>query len=135
MAIVYIPTVKTTVGGVAHITETNERTDSFTFTSVGTDGAYLARTFDSSNNVTDEFKDQKTTILFYNSGASDLTVDILPGDSYAAHNKKTITVEDGTYAAVQIDSAYFKDVNGTDKIGAVHIDPSASVGVALIEFR
>ena len=140
MAAVYISTVKKTVGGVAHIVEPNEISDGFTFTSVSdtTNGAYLARAYDASNNVTDEFKDQKTTILFYNASTADCTVQIKAGDAYAAYNDVPLVVESGKYAYAQIDSAYFKNVNDTitgGKIGAVHIVPGATINVALIESR
>ena len=139
MAAVYIPTVKKTVGGVAHIVEPNEISDGFTLTSVSdtTNGAYLARAYDASNNVTDEFKDAKTNIIFYNASTSDATVVIKAGDAYAACNDKSLTVEHGKYAFAQIDSAYFKCVNGATGMlqGAVHIVPSATVSVALIENR
>lgn len=140
MAAVYIDTVKKTVSGVEHIVEPNELSDGFTLTSVSdtTNGAYLARTYDASNNVTDEFKDQKTTILFYNASTSDATVVIKAGDSYAAYNDLPVIVKGQKYHSMQIDSAYFKCINGGASPmlqGAVHIVPSATVSVALIENR
>ena len=142
MAAVYIPTIKKTVSGVAHTVEPNELSDSFTFTSVSdsTNGAYLARTYDASSNVTDEFKDQKTNILFYNASTSDATVVIKAGDAYAAYNDLSVTVKATAYHYMQIDSAYFKVVSGgvddsTALQGAVHIIPEATVSVALIENR
>ena len=139
MAAVYIPTVKKTVSGVAHIVEPNEISDGFTFTSVSdtTNGAYLARAYDASNNVTDEYKDQKTTILFYNTSTADCTVKVKAGDAYAAYNDIDLVVESGKYAFAQVDSAYFKCVNGTSGMlqGAVHIVPGATINVALIESR
>ena len=139
MAAVYISTVKKTVGGASHIVEPNEISDGFTFTQVSdtTNGAYLARTYDASDNVTDEFKDQKTTILFYNTSTSDCTVNIKAGDAYAAYNDIPLVVESGKYAYAQIDSAYFKCVNATSGMvqGAVHIVPEATINVALIESR
>lgn len=140
MAAVYISTVKKTVGGVGHIVEPNEISDGFTLTSVSdtTNGAYLARTYDVSNNVTDKFKDQKTNIIFYNASTSDATVVIKAGDAYAACNDVSLTVEGQKYAFAQIDSAYFRCVNGGASPmlqGAVHIVPSATVSVALIENR
>lgn len=139
MAAVYIATVKKTVDGVAHIVEPNEISDGFDFTSVTdtTNGAYLARTYDASNNVTDEFKDQKTTILFYNTSTSDCTVNIKAGDAYAACNDLPVVVPSGKYAYQQIDSAYFKCVNASTGMlqGAVHIVPGATIKVALIESR
>lgn len=140
MAAVYISTVKKTVSGVTHVVEPNEISDGFDFTTVSdtTNGAYLARSYDASNNVTDEFKDQKTNILFYNASTADCTVNIKAGDAYAAYNDLPVVVPSGKYAYQQIDSAYFKNVNDTitgGKIGAVHIVPGASIKVALIENR
>jgi len=139
MAAVYISTVKKTVGGASHIVEPNEISNGFTFTSVSdtTNGAYLARAYDASNNVTDEYKDQKTNILFYNTSTSDCTVVVKAGDAYAAYNDLPLVVESGKYAFAQIDSAYFKCVNGTSgmKQSAVHIVPGATINVALIENR
>lgn len=137
MAAVYIPTVKKTVGSVAHIVEPNEISDGFAFTTVSdtTNGAYLARTFDSDNAVEDEFKDAKTNIVIYNSGGSEVTVTFKAGDSYAACNDLAVKVDAGKYAFIQIDSAYFKIVNTDAGIGTVHIVPSASVDVAVIENR
>ena len=142
MAAVYIPTIKKTVSGVAHIVEPNELSDSFTFTSVSdsTNGAYLARTYDASNNVTDEFKDAKTNILFYNASTSDATVVFKAGDSYGACNDLNVTVKGSSYHYMQIDSAYFKVVSGgyndsTAVEKAVHIVPDATVAVAIIENR
>ena len=140
MAAVYISTVKKTVSGVTHIVEPNEISDGFDFTTVSdtTNGAYLARSYDASNNVTDEFKDQKTNILFYNASTADCTVNIKAGDAYAAYNDIPVVVPSGKYAYQQIDSAYFKCVNGAASPavqGAVHIVPSATVSVALIENR
>lgn len=139
MAAVYISTVKKTVGGASHIVEPNEISNGFTFTSVSdtTNGAYLARAYDASNNVTDEFKDQKTTILFYNTSTADCTVVVKAGDAYAANNDLPLVVESGKYAYAQIDSAYFKCVNDTSgmKQGAVRIVPDATINVALIESR
>lgn len=142
MAKVYIPTIKKTVSGVAHIVEPNEISDSFTFTSVAdsTNGAYLARAYDASSNVTDEFKDQKTNILFYNASTSDATVVIKAGDAYASYNDLSVTVKGQAYHFMQIDSAYFKVVSGgvEDSMalqGAVHIVPNATISVALIENR
>lgn len=142
MAAVYISTVKKTVDGASHIVEPNEISNGFDFTTVSdtTNGAYLARSYDASNNVTDEFKDQKTTILFYNASTSDCTVKIKAGDAYAAFNDLPLTVESGKYAYAQIDSAYFKVVSGgygdsLAKQGAVRIVPEASIKVALIESR
>ena len=140
MAAAYIATVKKTVSGVTHIVEPNEISDGFDLTSVSdtTNGAYLARTYDASNNVTDEFEDAKTNIIFYNASTSDATVVIKAGDAYAACNDLSLTVPHEKYAFVQIDSAYFKCVNGGAspmKQGAVHIVPSATVSAALIENR
>ena len=140
MAAAYISTIKKTVGGVAHIVEPNEISDDFTFTSVSdtTNGAYLARSYDASNNVTAEFKDAKTNILFYNASTSDVTVTIKAGDGYAACNDLPVTVKGQKYHYQQIDSAYFKCVSGGAspmKEGAIHIIPSATVSVALIENR
>ena len=137
MAAVYIPTVKKTVGGVAHIVEPNEISDGFAFTTVSdtTNGAYLARTFGSGNVVEDEFKDAKTNIVIYNSGSGEATVTFKAGDSYAACNDLTVKVGAGKYAFIQVDSAYFKVVSADEGIGAIHIVPSASVGVAVIENR
>lgn len=142
MAAVFIPTIKKTVSGVAHTVEPNELSDSFTFTSVAdsTNGAYLARTFDASNNVTDEFKDQKTNIIFYNASTSDATVVVKAGDAYASYNDLSVTVKASSYQFMQIDSAYFKVVSGgagdsAALQGAVHIVPNATVSVALIENR
>lgn len=142
MAAVYISTIKKTVSGVSHIVEPNEISNDFTLTSVAdsTNGAYLARAYDASNNVTDEFKDAKTNILFYNASTSDVDVVVKAGDSYAACNDLTVTVKGQKYHFMQIDSAYFKVVSGgyddsTAKEGAVHIIPSATVSVALIENR
>lgn len=140
MAAVYIPTIKKTVGGVEHIVEPNEISDGFTFTTVSdsTNGAYLARAYDASNNVEAEFKDSKTNILFYNASTSDVSVVIKAGDAYAACNDLALTVKGQKYQFAQIDSAYFKCVSGGDSPmvqGAVHIIPDASVGVALIENR
>lgn len=142
MAAVFIPTIKKTVSGVAHVVEPNEISDSFTFTSVAdsTNGAYLARAYDASSNVTDEFKDAKTNILFYNASTSDATVVVKAGDAYAAYNDLQETVKAQSYHFMQIDSAYFKVVSGgygdsaaVEK--AVHIIPSATISVALIENR
>ena len=140
MAASYIETVKKTVSGVTHIVEPNELSDGFTLTSVSdtTNGAYLARSYDASNNVTEEFKDQKTNILFYNASTADATVVIKAGDAYAAHNDLSVTIKGQKYHYQQIDSAYFKCVNGAASPalqGAVHIVPSATVSVALIENR
>lgn len=142
MAAVFIPTVKKTVSGVKHIVEPNEISDSFAFTSVAdsTNGAYLARTYDASSNVTDEFKDAKTNILFYNASTSDATVVVKAGDGYAACNDLSVTVKASSYHFMQIDSAYFKVVSGgagdsAALQSAVHIVPNATVSVALIENR
>ena len=140
LLVVYISTIKKTVSGVAHIVEPNELSDDFTLTSVSdsTNGCYIARTFNASNEVTDEFKDQKTNILFYNASTSDAIVHIKAGDSYAACNDLDITVKGQKYHFVQIDSAYFKVVSGADAPaieGAVHIVPEATVSVAVIENR
>ena len=142
MAAVFIPTIKKTVSGVAHVVEPNEISDSFTFTSVAdsTNGAYLARSYDASSNVTDEFKDQKTNILFYNASTSDATVVVKAGDAYAAYNDLSVTVKGQAYHFMQIDSAYFKVVSGgyddsTAVEKAIHIVPNATVSVALIENR
>ena len=142
MAAAYIPTVKKTVSGVAHIVEPNEISDGFTLTSVSdsTNGAYLARTYDASNKVTDEFKDQKTNILLYNASTSDATVVFKAGDSYAACNDLSVTVKGQKYHFMQIDSAYFKVVSGgyndsTALERAIHIVPNAAVSVAIIENR
>ena len=59
MAVAYITPAKKTTNSVASLANPNEFTDAYDLVSVGTDGAYLARTFDSSNNVVDECKDQK----------------------------------------------------------------------------
>lgn len=137
MAAVYIPTVKTTVSGVAHICNPNEASDDFTLTSVSdtTNGAWLARTFNASNAVVDEFKDQKTMILISNAGNASANVVFKAGDSYAACNDLTVTVGAGKMKFIAIDSAYFKVVNSNTGLGAVHIVPSATVSVAVLETR
>lgn len=137
MAAVYIPTVKATVGGVAHVCNPNEASDDFTLTSVSdtTNGAWIARTFNISNEVEEEFKDQKTSILLSNAGGSAANVVIKAGDSYAAKNDLSISVGASKMRWVQIDSAYFKVVNATTGLGAVHIVPSATVSVAVFEGR
>lgn len=141
MAAVYIPTIKAG-GATPHVVEPNELSDSFAFTTVSdsTNGAYLARTYDASNNVTAEFKDAKTNILFYNTSTSDVDVVVKAGDAYAACNDLAVKVKGQKYHFMQIDSAYFKVVSGgvgdsTAVEKAIHIIPSASVGVALIENR
>ena len=137
MAAVYIPTVKTTVSGVAHVCNPNEASDDFTLTAVSdtTNGAWLARTFNASNVVTEEFKDQKTFIILSNAGNASATVTFKAGDSYAAKNDLVVTVGASKMKCIQIDSAYFKVVNAATGLGAVHIIPSASVSVALFEGR
>ena len=138
MAAVYIPTVKTTVSGVAHVCNPNEASDDFTLTSVSdtTNGAWLARTFNSTTNaVEEEFKDQKTFIILSNAGNASADVVFKAGDSYAAKNDLTVTVGASKMKCVQIDSAYFKVVNAATGLGAVHIVPSATVSVALFEGR
>ena len=141
MAAVYIPTIKKTVSGVAHIVEPNELSDDFTLTAItdSTNGAYLARAYDASNNVTEEFKDAKTNIVFYNSSSANATVVIKAGDAYAACNDLSVTVKAGKYHFMQIDSAYFKCVSGGASPmvqGAVHVIPSlTTVSAALIENR
>ena len=137
MAAVYIPTVKTTVSGVAHICNPNEASDDFTLTSVSdtTNGAWLARKFNASNVVEEEFKDQKTFIIISNAGDASANVVFKAGDSYAAKNDLTVTVGASKMKCIQIDSAYFKVVSAATGLGAVHIVPSAAVSVALFEGR
>lgn len=137
MAAAYIPTVKTTVSNVAHVCNPNEASDDFTLTSVSdtTNGAWLARTFDNTNAVTEEFKDQKTFIIISNAGNASATVTFKAGDSYAACNDLAVTVGASKMKCIQIDSAYFKVVNTATGLGAVHIVPSATVSVALFEGR
>ena len=57
------------------------------------------------------------------------------GDSYAAKNDLTVAVGAGKMRWIQIDSAYFKVVNTSTGLGAVHIVPSAAVSVAVFEGR
>lgn len=137
MAAVYIPTVKTTVNGVAHVCNPNEASDDFTLTSISdtTNGGYLARNFDTNNNVTDEFKDQKTVILLSNAGNASATVVFKAGDSYAAKNDLSVTIGASKMKFIQIDSAYFKIVNKQTGLGTVHIVPSATVSAAVYEGR
>ena len=137
MAAVYIPTVKTTVSGVAHVCNPNEASDDFTLTAVSdtTNGAWLARKFNASNAVEEEFKDQKTFIIISNAGNASANVVFKAGDSYAAKNDLTVAVGASKMKCIQIDSAYFKVVNAATGLGAVHIVPSATVSVALFEGR
>ena len=135
MAAVYIPTVKATVGGVAQVCNPNQASDDFTLTAVSdtTNGAWLARTFNNTNAVEEEFKDQKTFIILQNAGNASANVVFKAGDSYAAKNDLTVAVGAGKMKCIQIDSAYFKVVNSATGLGAVHIVPSAAVSVAVFE--
>ena len=137
MAAVYIPTVKATVDGVARVCNPNEASDDFTLTAVSdtTNGAWLARKFDNTNKVEEEFKDQKTFIILSNAGNASADVVFRAGDSYAAYNDLTVKVGAGKMKCIQIDSAYFKVVNAATGLGAVHIVPSAAVSVAVFEGR
>ena len=134
MAVAYITPAKKTVGGVAQLANPNEFTDAYDLVSVGTDGAYLARAFDSSNNVTEECKDQKTCLVVLTSSAS-TTITIEAGDSYAAYNNLEVELPtSGKYYFIAIDSAYFKKVNG-GKVGSVFIDTDKAVSIGAFEMR
>lgn len=134
MAAVYIPTIKDANGFVC---DPNVASDNFTLTSVSdtTNGAWLARKFDNNNKVEEEFKDQKTSILISNAGNASANVVFKAGDSYAAKNDLTVTVGASKMKWIMIDSAYFKVVNSSTGLGAVHIVPSATVSVAVFEGR
>lgn len=134
MAIAYITPAKKTVGGIASLANPNEFTDAYDLVSVGTDGAYLARTFDSSNNVVDECKDQKTCLVFLTASAS-TTITIEAGDSYASCNDLVVELPTASkYYFLNVDSAYFKKVNG-GKVGSIFIDTDKTVSVGAFEMR
>lgn len=134
MAIAYITPAKKTVGGIASLANPNEFTDAYDLVSVGTDGAYLARTFDSSNNVVDECKDQKTCLVFLTASAS-TTITIKAGDSYASCNDLVVELPTASkYYFITLDSAYFKQVNG-GKVGSIFIDTDKTVSVGAFEMR
>ena len=134
MAIAYITPAKKTVGGIASLANPNEFTDAYDLVSVGTDGAYLARTFDSSNNVVDECKDQKTCLVFLTASAS-TKITIEAGDSYASCNNLEITLPTADkYYFLNVDSAYFKKVN-SGKVGSIFIDTDKAVSIGAFEMR
>lgn len=134
MAVAYITPAKKTTNGVASLANPNEFTDAYDLVSVGTDGAYLARTFDVSNNVVDECKDQKTCLVFL-PGTANTTITIEAGDSYAAKNDLVVELATASkYYFVALDSAYFKKVNG-GKVGAIFIDTDKAVSVGAFEMR
>ncbi len=134
MAVAYITPAK--ASGL--IVNPNEFTDAYDLVSVGTDGAWLAGKFDSSNNVEEELKDQKTVLVFLTASAS-TEITIEAGDSYAACNDLKFTLATASkYYFVTLDSAYFKKVNGTkatDKVGGIFIDTDKAVSVGCFTMR
>lgn len=134
MAIAYVTPAKKS-GSLAN---PNEFTDAYDLVSVGTDGAWFARTFDANNNVAEEPKDQKTVLVFL-PGTADTTITIPAGDSYAAKNDLSFKLATADkYYFLAIDSAYFKVVNnedGTKKTGAIFIDTDKAVSVGAFEMR
>ena len=134
MAVAYITPAKKAVGGVNVLVNPNEFTDAYDLVSVGTDGAYLAGAFDASYNVTEELKDQKTCLVFLTASAS-TTITIKAGDSYAACNDLVFELATASkYYFINIDSAYFKQVNG-GKVGSIFIDTDKTVSVGAFEMR
>ena len=134
MAVAYITPAKKTTNGVVALANPNEFTDAYDLVSVGTDGAYLARTFDASNNVVDECKDQKTCLVFLTASAS-TTITIEAGDSYASCNDLVVELPTASkYYFLNVDSAYFKKVNG-GKVGSIFIDTDKAVSVGAFEMR
>ena len=134
MAVAYITPAKKTTNGVVALANPNEFTDAYDLVSVGTDGAYLARTFDASNNVVDECKDQKTCLVFLTASAS-TTITIEAGDSYASKNDLVVELPTASkYYFLNVDSAYFKKVNG-GKVGSIFIDTDKAVSVGAFEMR
>lgn len=134
MAIAYVTPAK--VSG--KLANPNEFTDAYSLVSVGTDGAWIARKFDASNNVEEEFKDAKTVLVFL-PGTASTTITIKAGDSYAACNDLEFTLATADkYYFIYLDSAYFKVVNnesGSDKVGGVFIDTDKAVSVGMFEMR
>ena len=134
MAVAYITPAKKTTNGVVALANPNEFTDAYDLVSVGTDGAYLARAFDTNNNVAEECKDQKTVLVFLTASAS-TTITVEAGDSYAARNNLVVELPtSGKYYFITLDSAYFKKVNG-GKVGAIFIDTDKAVSVGAFEMR
>lgn len=134
MAVAYITPAKKTTNGVVALANPNEFTDAYDLVSVGTDGAYLARTFDVSNNVVDECKDQKTCLVFLTASAS-TTITIEAGDSYASKNDLVVELPTASkYYFLNVDSAYFKKVN-SGKVGSIFIDTDKAVSVGAFEMR
>lgn len=77
--------------------------------------------------------DYKTLVLMDNQGAADATVTFAIGNGIqGAGADLVVTVEDGTIAAIVLDSGYFKNVSGTDK-DCVKITPSAAVYFTVFE--
>lgn len=134
MAVAYITPAKKTTNGVVALANPNEFTDAYDLVSVGTDGAYFARTFDSSNNVAEETKDLKTVLVFLTASDS-TTITIKAGDSYASCNDLVVELATASkYYFITLDSAYFKQVNG-GKVGSIFIDTDKAVSVGAFEMR
>ena len=77
--------------------------------------------------------DYKSLILFHNAGNADATATIQVGNGIQGQGSTlAVTVEDGDYAAVVVDSGEFKNVSGTDK-GYALVTASAALSAAVIE--
>lgn len=78
-----------------------------------------------------DMKDERTVLLFLG-GAADATVTIKAGNGVQGCNDYEITVEDGVYVAVPLNSGGFKNTYGED-VGNVILSTSAACSLAVIE--